>query len=249
MKSNEQNYYAGFWRKRSRRYNALEWAKHQSYLDAFMRAGDFKKTDIVLDVGTGTGIIAHAISPHVKEVIGLDKSQDMLEHSNWYGNMYFIRRDILNPIFKDEVFDKITARQVFHHILEGTQEATDECYRVLKSGGKMIFSEGIPPSEEVKEDYIKIFKLKEERLTFMEEDLIALMENAGFKDIQLSVLWLKQMSVKNWLVNSGLPQPTQDKIFKLHINAGDYFKKAYNLVENGGDCFIDMKMVILAGRK
>ena len=63
----------------------------------------------------------------------------MLEYSNWYGNMYFIRRDILDPIFKNDVFDKVTARQVFHHILEGTHEAMDECYRVLKKGGKMIF--------------------------------------------------------------------------------------------------------------
>ena len=249
MKSNEQNYYAEFWRKRSERYNALEWANHQSYLDAFVQVGDFKKTDIVLDVGTGTGIVAHAISPLVKQVIGLDKSQDMLEHSNWYENMYFIRRDILNPIFKDEVFDKVATRQVFHHILEGTQEAMDECYRVLKSGGKMIFSEGVPPSEEVKEDYIEIFKLKEERLTFMEKDLIALMEKAGFKNIQISISWLRQMSIKNWLINSGLPQSTQDKIFKLHVNAADYFKEVYNLMENGGDCLIDMKMVILVGEK
>ena len=77
MKSNERNYYSDFWRKRSERYNALEWANHQSYLNAFAQAGDFKKTDIVLDVGTGTGIVAHAISPLVKQVIGLDKSQDM----------------------------------------------------------------------------------------------------------------------------------------------------------------------------
>lgn len=247
--SNEQNYYSEFWRKRSEQYNKLEWANHQSYLDTYVRAGDFKKTDIVLDVGTGTGIVAHAISPFVKQVIGLDKSQDMLEHSNWYDNMYFIRRDILDPLFKDEVFDKVTTRQVFHHILEGTQEAMDECYRVLKKGGKMIFSEGVPPSEAVKEDYIAIFKLKEERLTFMEEDLATLMEKAGFEDIQISISWLRQMSIKNWLINSGLPQSTQDEIFKLHVNAADYFKKAYNLVENGGDCFIDMKMVILMGKK
>ena len=247
--SNEQNHYSDFWRTRSEQYNELEWANHQSFLDAFVQAGDFKETDIVLDVGTGTGIVAHAISPLVKQVIGLDKSQDMLEHSNWYDNMYFIKRDILDPIFKEDVFDKVTTRQVFHHILENTQEAMDECYRVLKKGGQMIFSDGVPPSKEVKEDYMAIFKLKEERLTFMDEDLIALMERAGFRDIQISVLWLRQMSIKNWLINSGLPQSTQDEIFKLHVNAGDYFKEAYNLVENGGDCFIDMKMVILLGEK
>ena len=98
---NARNHYSDFWRKRSEQYNKLEWANHQAFLDAFVQAGDFKKTDIVLDVGTGTGIVAHAIAPQVKQVIGLDKSQDMLEHSNWYDNMYFIRRDILDPLFKE----------------------------------------------------------------------------------------------------------------------------------------------------
>jgi len=243
------NYNGAFWRLRAKHYNELEWANHRLYLDEFVKMGGFKKTDTVLDVGTGTGIVAHALAPSVKAVIGLDKSQDMLKHSNWYGNMYFIKRNILDPIFNDGVFDKVTARQVFHHILRGTQQAMNECYRILKPRGQMVFSEGIPPSPEVKQDYIEIFKLKEKRLTFMEEDLIALMRRAGFKNIQTEVLWLRKMSIRNWLVNSGLPQPIQDRIFELHVNAKDYFRRAYNMVEADRDCLIDMKMAILSGVK
>ena len=88
------NYNGAFWKMRSRHYNDLEWANHHLYLDAFIESGHFKKNEIILDVGTGTGIIAHAVSPFVKQVVGLDKSQDMLEHSNWCGNMYFIKRNI-----------------------------------------------------------------------------------------------------------------------------------------------------------
>ncbi|MFQ6002761.1 MAG: class I SAM-dependent methyltransferase [Candidatus Zixiibacteriota bacterium] len=243
------NHGSAFWRKRAEHYNELEWANHQLYLDEFIKMAKLRKTDIVLDVGTGTGIVAHAVAPFVKQVIGLDKSQAMLEHSNWYGNMYFVRRNILNPFFRDEVFDKVTARQVFHHILRGTQQAMNQCYRVLKEGGLMVLSEGIPPSPEVKQDYIEIFKLKERRLTFMEDDLIALMERAGFKNIEVNIIRLERMSVRNWLVNSGLPQSVQDEIFGLHVNAKDYFKRAYNMVETDGDCLIDMKMAILTGQK
>lgn len=243
------NYNSDFWRKRAERFNSLEWVNNQLYLDVFVRAGQFKKTDIVLDVGTGTGIVAHAVAPLVKEVIGLDKSQEMLEHSNWSGNMYFVRRNILEPIFNDEVFDKVTARHVFHHILRNTQKAMNECYRVLKRGGMMVFSEGVPPSLEVKKDYIEIFKLKEKRLTFMEDDLKSLMEKAGFRNIEVNIVWLRRMSVRNWLTNSGLPKSIQDRIFELHVNAQDYFKRAYNMIEGEGDCLIDMKMAILTGIK
>lgn len=243
------DYNSNFWKKRADNYDKLDWVNHQMYLDKFVEVGNFKKTDVVLDIGTGTGVVAHAVSPFVKEVIGLDKSQHMLEHSNWYGNMYFIRRNIFDPIFKDDTFDKVTARHVFHHILRGTQKAMDECYRVLKKGGTMVFSEGIPPSLDVKKDYIEIFELKEKRLTFMEEDLVDLMEKAGFVNIESVIVRLKKMSVRNWLANSGLPQSVQDKIYDLHANAGDYFKKAYDMVETDDDCFINMKMVILTGEK
>ena len=239
----------GFWKTRSQHYNELEWVNHRLYLDEFIEAGSFRKSDIVLDVGTGTGIVAHAVSPFVKEVIGLDKSQDMLEHSNWRGNMYFIKRDIFSPIFADGVFDKITCRQVFHHILRYRQRAIDECYRILRKGGVMGFSEGVPPTKRVRKEYIEIFRLKEKRVTFYEEDLERLMKKSGFREIKAKIIYLKNMSVRNWLNKSGLPKPIQEKIYLLHKDAPDYFKRDYNMTERDNDCLIDMKMAIFTGRK
>ena len=51
------------------------------------------------------------------------------------------------------------------------------------------------------------------------------------------------------MANSGLPQVTQAKIFDMHANSADYFKKAYNLVHVDGDVFIDVKMAIIIGEK
>jgi len=243
------NYDLAFWKKRAEKYNNLEWANHRLYLREFVMAGHFTKHDIVLDVGTGTGIIAHIVSPLVKEVVGLDISQDMLNQSIWQGNEYFIKADIRQSLFVEGMFDKITARQVFHHILEDTQKAMDECYRVLRKDGKMIFSEGVPPDDRSKEDYIEIFKLKEKRLTFMPQDLENLMRNSGFKDIKTKIIWLEKISFKNWLINSGLPIIIQKKIFMMRKKSPDYIKKAYRMIETDEDCFIDMKIAILVGKK
>lgn len=238
-----------FWRMRSKNYNKLEWVNNKAYLNAFIKAGKFKKNDIVLDVGTGTGIVAHSVSPLVKEVIGSDISQDMLDHSNWRGNMYFIKRDILKPIFSDEVFDKVTCRLVFHHLLSNRQKAMDICYQVLKKNGMMVLSEGVPPSKRVKKNYIEIFRLKEKRATFYEEDLVALMKTSGFRRIKVESVFLPKMSIRNWLANSGLPKNIQDKIYMLHKNAEDYFKEDYEMIETDDDCLINMKMLILTGVK
>ena len=238
-----------FWKIRAERYNELHWVNEQSYIDAFIRSAGFNSNDLVLDVGTGTGVIANSISHLVKEVIGLDISQAMLEHSNWSGNKYFVKRDIRDPIFSSEVFDKITARMVFHHIIEETQNAMDECYRMLRKGGKMIISEGIPPTPELKNDYAEIFNLKEERIIFSEDDLFLLMQQSGFKDIHAVIHTMKDFSVANWLDKSGLPQNRQDKIFELHVTASDEFRKGYNMKIVNGDCLIEVKNLILVGEK
>lgn len=247
--SSKVDYNSEFWKKRSKHYNELQWVNSRRYLDSFVKAGKFRKKDIVLDVGTGTGVVAHSVSPLVKQVIGLDKSQDMLEHSNWRGNMYFVKRDLFDPLFTDNVFNKITCRQVFHHIMRNRQKAMNQCYRMLKRGGLMVFSEGVPPTKRVRKDYVKIFKLKEKRVTFYEDDLMKLMKKSGFKNIKLKIVYLKKMSVRNWLVNSGLPGEVQEKIYRLHKDAADYFKKDYQLMESGDDCLINMKMAIVTGQK
>jgi hypothetical protein len=125
----------------------------------------------------------------------------------------------------------------------------DICYRLLKKDGLMILSEGVPPTRRVKKDYIEIFRLKEKRLTFYEEDLVDLMKKGGFKDIKHKIIYLKKMSVRNWLTNSGIPRVIQEKIYQLHKNAADYFKNDYNMIEIDNDCLIDMKMAILTGKK
>lgn len=246
---NKINKEEAFWKKRSEKYNNLDWVKEPTYLEAFINSANFNKKDIVLDVGTGTGVISHSVAPLVDTVIGIDISQDMLEHSNWKENKYFIKRDIRNPIFCDEVFDKVTARMVFHHIIEDTQKAMDICYKVLKKGGKIILSEGIPPSPDVKNEYVEIFKLKEERLTFLEKDLTDLMKKSGFSKIKVITHTMRNFSVKNWLENSSLPKETQDKIFKMHLNGSKKFKEDYNLKIIKDDCLIDCKNLIVIGVK
>jgi len=240
-----------FWKTRSKSYEKLEWAIKGGYLHTFLDTGNFHSTDDVLDIGTGTGIIAHTISPFVNKVIGIDISDDMLAHAYEHrtDNEDFIKMDARKMEFQDDTFSKVTARMVFHHILEDTQKAVDECYRVLRRGGKMIFSEGVPPSEHVKSFYTEMFKLKEERITFMDSDLIGLMRTAGFGDIREHIYSLKKASIKNWLVNSGLPEDTQEKIYKMHLNLDKKGRRDYNMVIKDEDCFIDMKFIILVGVK
>ena len=238
-----------FWINRAKKYDSLNGLNDLKYIEAFISSTDFSKNDVVLDVGTGTGIIANALAPLVKEVIGIDSSQDMLKCNDWRCNVSFVKRDIREPLLCEEFFDKVTARLVFHHIIDKTQKAMDECYRVLKNWGKMVLSEAVPPCPEIRDEYAEIFKVKEERLVFLEEDLVDLMRKSMFKNISVLSYVTPNFSVKNWLKNSGLTQKKQNKIFMMHIKGSESFKQSYNMKLQNDDCLIDVKYLILVGKK
>jgi len=239
------------WKQRAQSYNKLEWATSSAYERAFLDAGHFQKSDIVLDVGCGTGIISKLVAPHVEQMVGLDISPDMLRlaRKNLLDNEFYILGDAYSLPFRDALFDKVTARMIFHHLVENVQKGTNECFRVLKPGGALILSEGIPPSEEIAAWYTDMFRLKEERLTFSRTILRAILEKAGFRHIEMIEYVTKQSSVKNWLENSGLPREKQDIIMQLHREMPQVGKDLYHANVTPDDVLIDMVFLIFVAVK
>lgn len=235
--------------KRAELYANLEWASEASFIEAIVEAGRFQQTDKVLDIGTGTGIMARAISPLVDTVLGLDISEDMLRIANFDNNITPMLSDIRESGLPDRYFNKAVARQVFHHIRDDTLQAMIECYRLLDYGGLMIIAEGVPPTWEIKSHYVKVFSIKEERIVFMEDDLVGLLQAGGFGVVKTISLLQKQISIRNWLDNSGLSKKKKDEIFSLYPQHKQLCERAYNMTMTEHDCRIDMKQVIVVGIK
>ncbi len=196
---------------RANRYDKLFWAKDDGYLEAILKVADFKEGDLVLDVGTGTGIVARKIKPLVKEMFALDISNAMLTQGKWEG-ISVINWDIRHTLFAPDTFDKITARMVFHHIISGLDVAIRRCHDALKKNGTLIVAEGVPPSDnpETVQWYTDMFKLKEDRITFTEDDLVKRLRDNGFKEIITHRYITRGFSIRDWLVNSGVDSQRQN---------------------------------------
>jgi len=250
MEKQHNNQTAGFWHIRSANYDKLYWIKDKSYLNAIIKATRFTKNDIVLDVGTGTGVVARSINPLVRHTIGIDISNSMLKKGHWE-NVSVIKWDIRKNIFANNLFDKIIARMVFHHILNGLDKAILRCYDMLRSGGKLIVAEGVPPTNDrdVVNWYSAMFRLKEERRVFTTERLADYLKKNGFRNIQITIHIIDNFSIKNWLINSGLSKEKQHKIMQLHIKADKRIKDVYKMKIAGGDCLVRTKNVIIIGEK
>ena len=238
-----------YWANRAKKYDNLEWVKDKEYLGDIVNSVNFEKEDVVLDFGGGTGAVSDSLCPLVDKVFCVDISQEMLNKNKPIDNKYLISWDLSNKqLFDDCIFDKIVARMAFHHITYNTQKSMDQCYKMLKHGGKMIVSEGVPPHDDLVKDYAEIFALKEDRITFTQKDLFDLMDKSGFKNIKYTKHVIEDFSLNNWLDNN-VDEITKNKIFELHCKGSNFFKEQYNLREVKDDILIKVTQLIMVGEK
>ena len=243
------------WEKRAGVYDMLQWVNHNLYFKTLLEELRLTGDEIVLDVGTGTGKVALRVLPYCRKVMGVDLSMEMLAiarahlepHSE--AKMGLQQASIDRLPFGDGCFDVVVGRMIFHHLNGNLREGVSECFRVLRKGGRIVIGEGVPPNYRLKEDFIKIFAWKETRHTFLEQDIMNLLADAGFQRINIRTFLLDGMSVNNWLENAGLPEERIKIILELHRNASRYFKKAYRLKETNGEILIDMKQAIVTAEK
>ena len=236
-----------YWEDRASTYNNLDLFNEEVFIKELENGLCFNKQDLVLDVGAGTGRLSPFIIPKVKHLVSLDSSESMLKIGSCYGAELVVG-DARKLHFADKSFTKVLLCYVLHHILTDTLDAIMESFRVLRSGGKILLIEAIPPLYSLKEDFISIFKEKEERKTFMFSDLVSFLEEAGFKIQQGNVKEVR-MSINNWLNNNALNASTVSKIYNKHKNASSLFKSAYGMEEIENDIYINTHIAFIVGKK
>jgi len=207
------------WLKQSRFAYMNEIQKEQtlrwlfSVRDKILQRADIKKGDILLDLGTGNGMLAFGAYEILKnngKVIASDKYKDCLEECKKIAqeigiaqNFEFLQSDITDIKLPDNSVDVVVMRSVLVHILNKSQ-AIKECFRVLKPGGRISIFEPIirsntkyyelvnPSSitnyDKFKEIEQKFMSDENDSLTnFDEKTLLNDFKNAGFNDINIDL--------------------------------------------------------------
>jgi ubiquinone/menaquinone biosynthesis C-methylase UbiE len=106
--------------------------------------------DLALDVATGTGNTAFALAPHVRRVVGVDITREMLDEARRLTaerkvtNADWVIADACRLPFQDETFDLYTVRAAPHHFAD-VDAFLAEAYRVLKPKHDAAFIDCAPP--------------------------------------------------------------------------------------------------------
>jgi ubiquinone/menaquinone biosynthesis C-methylase UbiE len=102
----------------------------------------------VLDVGTGTGAVALALAPLVREVIGLDDSEERLAlaRDGAPDNATFVAGDASSLPFELGAFDLVTCARTLHHVRR-PEVVIAELVRVTRLGGRLLVVDQLAPVE------------------------------------------------------------------------------------------------------
>lgn len=128
------------------------WHEHVTDSDAFitmrselMAVAELKRTDVVVDLGAGTGFVCHAIAPLVDRVIAVDLSANMLaaleERSVQQGctNIEVRAADLAEIDFPAGQVDVIISTYALHHLRDDDKRALiARSARWLAPGGKIV---------------------------------------------------------------------------------------------------------------
>jgi ubiquinone/menaquinone biosynthesis C-methylase UbiE len=179
-------------------YDSWAGGQHERVAARLVDVAAPQKGEQVLDVGTGTGLVAHLVAPRVSpgSVIGIDLSDNMLAlaRSKKSKNVQFLGMAAERLVFKPETFDLVTMGEALAYLGDPT-DALAEARRVLREGGRLavsnqrrslstraqdLFFQGLAPL--ARRHYLSLPRYSSERSRFGEPNVLPqLLDGAGFE--------------------------------------------------------------------
>ena len=153
----------------------------------------------LIDIGTGTGRVATLFSPRADQVLGIDRSAEMLrlargkldETAN--GKVRFVAGDFYDLPAADGSADTAILHQVLHYA-QAPEKAIAETARVLGDGGRLLVVDFAPHEHEE-------LRLRDAhaRLGFSDRQMETWFAAAGMELAAVEALAGDTLTVKLWL--------------------------------------------------
>ena len=183
-----------FWNRTAKIYDHFMKKDHKAYKQMYSLIYPVVRHKQVLELATGTGLIAKHIVRSADHIEATDASQEMIEQAKQgvkSTKLHFSVQDMFHLPYADESFDVIIVANALHIVPE-PEKALAEIRRVLKDDGILIaptftHAENSFPGK-VKAFFMKLagFPLhskwtNEEYLAFLRENGWTVQKNTGLK--------------------------------------------------------------------
>ena len=163
-----------------------------------------RKNQHILDVGSGTGLLATPLAEAGAIVTMLDVSHDLLRQAGRTGQTALITGRVESLPFADRQFDAVTAAQCWHWF--DRRLAPREIHRVLKPGGMLavVYQMHVPLPESVAEATERLIleyhpKWRHANSAGINGQVLRDMQSAGYSGIEsFSFDTLEAFSAAQW---------------------------------------------------
>jgi ubiquinone/menaquinone biosynthesis C-methylase UbiE len=197
-----------------------------------------------VDIGTGAGFTAFAMSGVSERVIASDITQPMLRQARrignerGLGNLLLAQNAAESLPFADCSLDLITSRKAAHHFRD-FEAALDEITRALKPGGSLVMADTVAPEDDAIVEWMNDIELRRD-FSHVEDRKVSvirqLLEDRGFEVIgsedERVYLWFN-----DWVMRTKVPKEEVTALRREFQEASRELKAAFQVgeLEEDGD--------------
>ncbi|NRB75900.1 MAG: metalloregulator ArsR/SmtB family transcription factor [Verrucomicrobiales bacterium] len=143
---------------------------------------------VIADLGAGEGTFSQLLAQRAEKVIAIDNSEKMVDFGsqvakdNGFKNLEYRLGELESPPIDEESVDLVFFSQALHHA-EHPDKAIREAHRIVKPGGRIVILDLLKHQfEDARELYADLW------LGFSELDVTRFLKDAGFEQIEISVV-------------------------------------------------------------
>lgn len=194
-----------------------------------------------LDIATGGGHVARALSPHVAYIFSTDLTKQMLENTARHlkqtcPNIWYVIADAESLPFLDHTFDIVTCRIAPHHF-PNPEKFIAEAARVLKPGGKFLLVDNVAPEERTLAEFMNTFE------KLRDESHVRCLSTAEWRNLfsASGLLEMKSLNRKKtyhfpvWLERTAHSQEQMKRVHHYIAEASEDIHRYFSVVIHNGE--------------
>jgi SAM-dependent methyltransferase len=168
-----------------------------------------------LDAGCGAGALAYALAPHVREVVGVDSSAELLAAARERApaNCTFLEGDVTSLPFGWGEFDLVGCLRVLHHVRR-PELVVAELARVMRRGGRLMLADQLGDVDPIRSiEYDRFERLRDPSHTRLlpDGDIRAFLE-ANNLVVTAAEIVRERRDLEHYLDIAGVEPEQRDRI-------------------------------------
>lgn len=209
-----------------------------------------------MDLGTGAGFTAFAMSPYAQHVLASDLTRPMLEQAQRIGR----ERSLTNvslcqnpaealPIANDSL-DLITCRVAGHHFAD-FEQFLDEARRALRPGGVLLMADSVAPEDDAVADWMNDVELRRD-FSHVENRKVSIIEGMlatrGIEIVQREYARVG-LQFNEWVARTATPESEIKLLRRDFLEASPAVREAFEIEPLDDDINFSWPCLVFRGVK